>query len=206
MTAPYKRVGTDDQVGLHHRRIRTIEANRSQPDPLIFNWAENPINYGEPTKVVSVGGTDPAGIDVYSVGYICDNYAATCICHIAVIGGFSAGTGSQYLIPLGQFPLYEYLPTFFASATYPSSGSQVSQVLGVMVAYDDSAAAYTTLYLRCSAIDYLGDGSKYVEAYDPTTGNLWGPAFPYTWDANDILLSGNFSYTLVTSLIDTIGS
>jgi hypothetical protein len=206
VTAPYKRVGTDDQVGIHHRRIRHLEANRSQPDAYVFNWAENAINSAEPDKVVSVGGTDPTGLGLYSDGYICDNLAVMCVCHLTTIGGFTAGTGSQYLIPLGQLPLYEFFPTFFASATYPSAASNVSQVLGVMVAYDDSAVAYTTLYLRISAIDYLGDGSKYVEAYDPTSGSLLGPAFPYTWAAGDFLLSGNFTYMLAGSLIDTIGS
>lgn len=206
MTAPYKRIGTDDQVGVHHRRIRHLEANRSQPDAFLFSWAENPINSASPDKVVSVGGDDPTGLGTYTQGYVCDNLAAICACHVITIGGFTAGTGSQYLIPLGQLPLYEYFPTFFASATYPDSMSQVSQVLGVMISYDDSTTSYTTLYLRISAIDYLGDGSKYVEAYDPTSGSLWGPTFPYTWAANDIMLSGNFTYALNDSLIDTVGS
>jgi hypothetical protein len=210
VTAPYKRVGTEDQVGAHHRRIRTLEANRSQPDAYSFNWAENSINANEPDKVVSVGGTDPAGVGLYSTGYVCDNLAVMCGCHIFPIGGFSAGTGSQYLIPLGQSVLYQpylpYFPLIFGQALYPDGQSVNSQVLGVMVAYDDTAATYTTMYLRASAIDYLGDGSIYVEAYDPTSGNLWGPTFPYTWAADDIMLSGNFTYTLASSLTDTVGS
>jgi hypothetical protein len=206
MTAPYKRMDEDDQIAAAHRRVRTIEANRSQPDGLIFNWAQNPTNENGPDKVVSYGGTDPEGISLTSGGLVLDNLGVICECDALAVGGFSAGTGSQYLIPLGQSPLWEYVPGFFAQATFPGSGSVVSQVLGVMISYDDSAGLYTTLYLRVSPIDYLGDGSAYVEAYDPTNDSLWGPAYPYTWASPDIMLNGNFTYTLANSLIDTIGS
>lgn len=206
MTAPYIRTGTEDQVAAQKRRIRTIEANRSQPDAVVFAWAESPESVLSGSTVVSVGGTDPDGIGVYAVGYLTDQLVANCMVHVEPIGGFAAGTGTQYLMALGQSTLYEYLPTFFADVYYPSSYSVVNQMLGVVTAQDATTGLFTNMNARISVLDPLGDGSKFMEFYDPVTGNLWGPAFPYAWAAGDILLSGTFVYTLATSLTDTLGS
>jgi hypothetical protein len=191
MTAPYKRTHPADQTGYSLARIRTLEANRTTLDAEMFTLDQT---------VSSVGGDDPIYYYFTSACYVTGNLLVTCFFAIGcgvLFNSFDPGTGSQYLItmPAGPAPLSRYYGGWFGYA-------DGEPPLGQVEAYDDSGAVGKTLSLRISAQPSPITGDQALEAWDPVTGNLWGPTYPFTWADDDALLQGVFTYPLDTSLLD----
>jgi hypothetical protein len=210
VTAPYKRLTDTDHTAGQLRRIKTIEASPRQRDAEEFDVFALTQEHIDDGGIAARGfvtsstviGNQPNNYTLSSDSFVTGNLIASCWFVLGagtLFDSFVAGTGAQYLLPLPALDNVE-----------PDGGTQSRYRVafgipqfGFAGSYDDSTATPSvTLILRISSIDYLGDGSQYLEAYDPVTNTLWGPTFPFTWADDDILLQGWFSYPLLSSLLD----
>jgi hypothetical protein len=189
MTAPYKRQHPADQTGYSLSRIRTLEANRTTLDAEEFQLEGFSCE----------AGTDPTNYQFSSRCFVTGNLLATCFFVIGsgdgLFGMYTPGTGAQYLIglPVSTSRYYGFITGVYDQFI----------PMGYVEASDSVTGFRTPLGLKMSALPFPATGGLAVEAYDPATGTLWGPTYPYTWNGSgDMILGGVFHYPLASSLLD----
>lgn len=208
MTAPYKRNTLADSIGAHLRRTRSLEANPPTQDAELFDFWIPSADYPLQDQIVSVGGAAPSFFTLQSFGYVTGNLIANVWFAIATGGiatPFNPGSGSQYLIALPSYdsssdggPQSRYVPGWRGLL----AGLSVASPIGWGTS--ESGGSVASMGLRVSSVDYnTGTGNAFLEAYDSSSGALWGPSSPFAWGTGgDLLLGGFFSYPLDTSLLD----
>lgn len=198
MTAPYKRFSVPGGMGSQLDRIRKLElghGNLPYDDGILSTYAET----GFGPFFSSEDGTNVSGISMDHSASLIQDQVVILQFIVGAFGGFSAGTGSTYLIGLN--------PSATLRVVWVNPlGVQFQAVLGSGYAYDFSADAYTAVLFRGSdkvcpvrnpkpGVAYQ-DGYN-IEAVNPVTGDVVGPGAPYSWASGDILMTGTIALQLV---------
>lgn len=177
MTAPYQRIYVPNAVAQNRNRVKKSENMDMLPD--IFD----PV-YPDPVtseRVTEDDGSSPTGYLFPSTSYLLQQGIVHAGIEFLAIGGWTPGSGTQFLFGLAITPFSEW-----ANGGFP---------LGYGVSIDDSTGAQTPVYFEANVVTpFPVAGFIYAQAVVWATGAVVGPGVPYTWATGDTVFKGNLTY------------